>query len=134
MGPLTASVSPGLSCSCTYLLTTPFSYFLMSSTISPSCSGREIGVYGRTAKFPFLSRGAPDAPSDARTTTSDVMGESAAALGPPGSSKTKHEVLWLYGSIAFSFRSRKRSGSSADVVALVAVDAGAGVPLTLPRR
>ena len=34
MGPLMASVSPGLSLSCTYLLMTPFSYLLISNTSS----------------------------------------------------------------------------------------------------
>ena len=111
MGPLMASVSLGLSRSCTYLLTTPFLYFLISNTSSPSRSGLEISVYARMARLPFLSTGAPSLPSDARTTTREVMGESAAP--PSGSSKTKRDVLWLYGPMDLSLRSRKRSVSSA---------------------
>ena len=84
------SVAPGLGLSCTYLLNTPLSYFLMSRRSSPSCFGRELGVDGRMTGLPFLSSGAPSVPSDARTTTREVMGESAAPSS--GSSKMNREV------------------------------------------
>src|SRR5260221_13981344 len=69
---------------------------------------RRICAHGQLA---LLIHGAPGAPSEAHTTTSDVTGECAAPLPSPGSLKTKREELWLYGStVQLEVRDEGRHG------------------------
>ena len=84
MGPLMNIASPGLRFSCMYLVSVPVSYFLTRRCNSPSRSGGDTGVYGRTTGLPLSSTSALG--SEDLTTKHDATGSRDAS--PSGSSKT----------------------------------------------